>query len=197
MPRQKGLRAGKNIFWITMRNPGYCSKIFIPEYKDEESCFVQRTHEAVISEATFYKAQDVMNGRKNANKVKKTSIEQLSLRGFLKCLWCGRTLTGSPSKGKTQRYFYYHCQSSCRFRLNADCVNNDFVDHLKEFSPISGMTEMYAEIMDYFYKQKAKDGGQFKKHWLSKIEEVNNHLTKARELLVTGDIDPGLPAYEN
>ncbi|MFI5138350.1 MAG: recombinase family protein [Sphingobacteriales bacterium] len=190
MARQKGLKCGKNGFWIAMRNPVYCGKIFIPKYKDEESCFVQGTHETIISEATFYEAQDVMNGRKKTNKVKVTSEEQLPLRGFLKCPKCGRTLTGSPSKGKTRWYFYYHCQSSCGFRLNAECVNTDFVDHLKEFSPIPALTNVYAEMMEYFYNQKIKNGGNLKTHWLSKIEEVNKKLAKARELLVNDDIDP-------
>jgi site-specific DNA recombinase len=190
MAKQKGLKCGKNNFWVAMRNPVYCGKIFIPKYKDEESCFVQGTHEIIISEAIFYQAQDVMNGRKKTNLVKVTSVEQLPLRGFLKCPHCGKTLTGSPSKGKTQWYFYYHCKSPCRFRLNADCTNTEFVEHLKEFSPITGMADLYAQVMEHFYSHQMKDGGQFKTQWLAKIDEVNKKLAKARDLLVSDDIDP-------
>jgi site-specific DNA recombinase len=191
MAKEKGLKCSKNSFWIAMRNPAYCGKIFIPKYKDEESCFVQGTHEPIISEATFYEAQDVMNGRKKVNKVKRTSSDELPLRGFLKCPKCGRNLSGSPSKGKYRWYFYYHCQSSCGFRLNADCVNKDFIEHLQDFSPIPGMTELYAEVIDYVYNLKTKDSGNFKKQWLLEIDEVNKQLAKARSLLVSGDIEPG------
>ena len=190
MAKQKGLKCSKNNFWVAMRNPVYCGKIFIPKYKDEESHFVQGTHETIISEATFYEAQDVMNGRKKTNKVKVTSIEQLPLRGFLKCPKCGRTLTGSPSKGKIQWYFYYHCKSSCGYRLNADCVNSEFIEHLKGFSPIIGMGDLYAEVMEYFYSLQMKNRGQSKGEWLAKIDEVNKKLAKARDFLVNDDIGP-------
>jgi hypothetical protein len=43
-------------------------------------------------------AQDVMNGRKVHNKEKVTSLDQLPLRGFLKCPVCGRNLTGKQSE---------------------------------------------------------------------------------------------------
>ncbi|WPV01913.1 recombinase family protein [Mucilaginibacter sp. cycad4] len=190
MAKQKGLKSAKNGFWIAMRNPAYCGKIFIPKYKDEEACFVPGQHEPIISEATFYEAQDVLNGRKKVNLVKVTSLDELPLRGFLKCPRCGRNLSGSPSKGKTQWYFYYHCQSSCGYRMNAQVVNEEFIEHLKYFSPEPAMTEVYAEVVDFHYHLKMKDGGLYKKQWLSEIEEVNKHLTRARGMLVNEDIDP-------
>ncbi|MEJ7680244.1 MAG: recombinase family protein [Segetibacter sp.] len=62
--REKGLNCLKNNFWVAIRNPLYCGKIFIPKYKDEESFFVKGQHEPLISEALFYDVQDVLNGRK-------------------------------------------------------------------------------------------------------------------------------------
>ena len=52
------------------------------------------------------------------------------------------------------------------------------------------MTDIYAEMMEFFYNQKIRNGGNLKTHWLSKIDEVNKKLVKARELLVNDDIDP-------
>ena len=37
----RGFKCSKHGFWIIIRNPVYCGKIFIPKYKDEESHFVQ------------------------------------------------------------------------------------------------------------------------------------------------------------
>lgn len=39
--KKKGLRCGKNNFWVAIRNPVYCGLIFIPKYRDEESRIVK------------------------------------------------------------------------------------------------------------------------------------------------------------
>ncbi len=71
LAREKGLNRGsKNNFWVAIRNPLYCGKIFISKFKDEESRFVQGQHEPLISEALFYDVQDVLNGRKKIQRIK-------------------------------------------------------------------------------------------------------------------------------
>lgn len=50
-------------FWTTIRNHIY-GKIFIPKYKDEEAMIINGQHEPLISEALFYKVQDVLDGNK-------------------------------------------------------------------------------------------------------------------------------------
>lgn len=54
MVKEKGFSGTKKLFWFAIRNPVYCGKIFIPKYKDEESCFVKESHEPIISEALYY-----------------------------------------------------------------------------------------------------------------------------------------------
>lgn len=189
MARQKGLKCSKNNFWVAMRNPVYCGKIFVPKYKDEEACFVPGQHEPIISEQTFYDAQDVMNGRKKVNKVKVTTLEDLPLRGFLTCPKCGKNLTGSPSKGKTQWYYYYHCTSACGYRANAKQVNEVFTGELKKFSPLPGMKELYAKVVEYHYGLKVKESNNFKRPLLTEIDEINKKMAKARELLISDEID--------
>ena len=189
--REKGLRCLRNNFWILVRNPVYCGKIFIPKYKDEESRVVDGQHEPIISEATFYEVQDVLDGKKKTTKVKMVSLDHLPLRGFLVCPKCGRTLTGSPSKGKTQWYYYYHCSSECGIRSNAQKINEEFVDFLSQFSLARGMEELYTVVIDFHYQQKVGGIQTFRKQLLADLTEANNHLVKARELLVTGEIEPG------
>ncbi|HUH18400.1 zinc ribbon domain-containing protein [Albibacterium sp.] len=50
-------------------------------------------------------------------------MENLPLRGFLKCPKCERMLSGSASKGRNAYYNYYHCSSSCGTRFKADMVD--------------------------------------------------------------------------
>ena len=39
---------------------------------------------------------------------------QFPLRGFVRCESCGRGLTGSWSKGRSEYYANYHCRPGCR-----------------------------------------------------------------------------------
>jgi site-specific DNA recombinase len=187
--RKKGLRCSKNNFWVAMRNPVYCGKIFIPKYKDEEACFVQGQHEAIISEELFNEAQNVMNGRKKKTPFKIASPKELPLRGFPLCPRCGRNLTGSPSKGKTKWHFYYHCLSACGYRVNALKLNDEFVAYLKKFSPLVPENEAYMLILENRYRMMTKGSGSQKKELLSEMKELEGKISKIRQLLVDGDIE--------
>lgn len=134
--RQKGLKCSKNNFWVAIRNPVYCGKIFVPKYKDEESRFIQGQHEPLISEVLFHDAQDVLGGKRKKQRVKVVVDGQIQLRGFLICPSCGRMLTGSGSKGRKYRYYHYHCTSTYGIRYRADFVNDEFERELKNTSRI-------------------------------------------------------------
>jgi len=112
-------RFNKNSFWIAVRNPLYCGKIVIPPYKEEKGYLVQGQHEPLISEKLFDDIQEILDGRKREIKPKIVAMENLPLRGFIKCPNpnCNRMLTGSASKGKMGVYYnYYHCTSACGVR---------------------------------------------------------------------------------
>ena len=111
--KEKGLRCSKHGFWVIIRSPVYCGKIFIPRYKEEEAHFVRGQHKPIISESLFYKVQDILNGRTRKQWTQIVVRDNFPLRGFLMCPKCCRTLTASTSKGAHQHYSYYHCTSSC------------------------------------------------------------------------------------
>jgi hypothetical protein len=106
MAREKGFTGTKSLFWFAIRNPVYCGKIFIPNYKEDESRFVKGQHEPLIPEDLYYQVQDVLDGRKrNQYRLKVVSNSTLPLRGFLICPTCGKVLTGSASKRTHQALF--------------------------------------------------------------------------------------------
>lgn len=57
-----------------IRNPVYCSKIFIPKYKGEESRFVKGLREPLVAEVLFYAMQNVLDGRKRNYRLKAASL---------------------------------------------------------------------------------------------------------------------------
>lgn len=145
--KKKGLRCSKNNFWVAIRNPIYCGKIFIPQYKDEESRLVPGQHEPLISEDLFYNVQEVLNGRKRKSSVKIVSEDNLPLRGFLNCPKCNKTLTGSASKGRNRYNYYYHCTSACGFRVKAEEGNKEFEKELKKYVPRPSVTDLYKKVI--------------------------------------------------
>jgi len=70
MAKEKGFTCTKGLFWFAICNPVYCGKIFVPKYKDEESCFVKGSHEPIISEALYYQVQDVLESEKGITGLK-------------------------------------------------------------------------------------------------------------------------------
>jgi len=189
---KKGLKCSRSNFWTAVRNPIYCGKIFIPKFKEDESCLVQGQHEPLISEALFYEVQDVLDGKKRKERpnTKIVSQDNLPLRGFLTCPKCNRMLTGSASKGRSNLYYYYHCVSSCGCRYKANHINDTFVEELKKFKPHSGIVDLYKVIIGNVYKKQSTQQQNGSKQLVDEINKINEKLNKARQLLLSEDIDP-------
>jgi site-specific DNA recombinase len=189
LAREKGMKCSKNNFWVAIRNPVYCGKIFIEKFKDEDSRFVPGQHEPIITEALFFEAQDVLDGKKKKQRTKLTVDDRIPLRGFLVCPRCGRLLTGSGSKGRKERYYYYHCSSACGIRYRADHTNREFIREIKKYMPHPAATELYKRVILESMTNQAKDQRGQKKELLAKIAELNDRVGKGRGLLLSGDID--------
>jgi site-specific DNA recombinase len=185
----KGLNCSKNNFWHLIKNPVYCGKIFVSRYRNEDEQLVQGLHEPLISESLFYDAQDVLNGKKRNLGTKVVSLDNLPLRGFLNCPSCGKTLTGSPSKGRNRYYYYYHCTTACGSRYKAELANDAFERKLAQYNPKPGMVELYQQVIASVYKKQYALKQDNRKELLTQIAEQNTRLSKARELLLTEAID--------
>ena len=186
---EKGLICSKPNFYVAIRNPVYCGKIFIPKFKDEEGFLVQGQHEPLISEALFYTVQDVLDGRKRIMRTKIIVDENLPLRGFLICPNCGRMLTGSASKGRTQHYHYYHCSSDCGIRYKAPEVNAKMVEEIRKYVQPLPRLQLFKEIIVSVYKAKTHARHNEVQQLKIQLEEANKRISKARELLLCGDIE--------
>lgn len=186
--REKGLGCGKNNFLMAVRNPVYYGKIRVPKYKDEEENIVDGLHEPLITESLFYKMQAALDNRSRyiAGKQKPgTTVvtpKQLPLRGFLVCPNCGRMLTGSPSKGRTQYYYYYHCSTKCGWRHKSEVVNDAFMNQITEFMVRPGMTEIIRlSFIEKFYEDvsQKKDG---RKEIVMQINQLTDRMSAARTI---------------
>ncbi|WP_241559062.1 recombinase family protein [Chitinophaga barathri] len=188
--RLKGLKCSKNNFWVALRNPAYCGKIFIPKYKEEEAFYVPAQHEPLISEALFFEVQDVLDGRKKKQRTKKFSDENLPLRGFLICPKCGRKLTSSASKGRKLHYHYYHCISSCGCRYKADVANKALESEIKKYMPRREVRALFKEVIKRAVKQYGSSANVEKDRIKKQIELFSEKIKTARELMFSKEITP-------
>ena len=145
----------------------------------------------MISESDFSDVQDILDGRKRSTtKPKIVSMDTLPLRGFLKCPKCDRMLTGSASKGKMGKYYYYyHCSSSCGTRFRAESANEIFEQQLQDMLPKAGMAELFSEMIVNEYISQGKQQNLERKQILSQIEELNKRIQKALIQKVDGTLD--------
>ena len=189
--RNKGLtRCSKNNFWVALRNPLYYGKIFVPKYKNEDAELVRGQHEPIISEELFYAVQDVLNGRKKIQRTKQASDDNLPLRGFLICPNCNRMLTGSASKGRTQYYHYYHCSSECGVRFKAADANLEMERELQRYATKFPHLSLYKEAISIGYYNQTYAQRQIRASVKQQLDETNLKLERARDLLLSSDIEP-------
>lgn len=193
LARKKGLTWSKNNFWVAIRNPVYCGRIFIPKYKEEDSRIVQGSHEPIISEALFYEVQDVLDGRKRKlPHPKVVSIAELPLRGFLICPNpdCNRMLTRSASKGISKYYHYYHCSlRSCGCRFHAEDVNTAFLEKLRKYVPKPEIAPVLKVTLTHVYNEQTRFRQGERKFILDELDKINLRLKNAREMRADKELD--------
>jgi DNA invertase Pin-like site-specific DNA recombinase len=100
-------------------------------------------HVPMVSRATFAKVQTML--RKSPVAVPHRNLRpEFPLRAFTRCANCESALTGSISRGRSNRYPYYHCfNKACDLRgtYSLDSVHREFLSFLKDASPDSRIIE--------------------------------------------------------
>ena len=188
--RKKGFTGAKSLFWFAIRNPVYCGKIFIPQYKDDESRYVKAQHEPIITEYLFEQVQDVLDGRKRTFLPKVESKPTLPLRGFVICPECGKILSGSISKGKHLYYSYYHCFAGCNFRLRADKLNDQFIAELKKYLPREDALDMYKVALQDAWLNQTSHLYEERTKINEAIREIKDKLIHIADMVASKRMEP-------
>lgn len=122
---------GKSAVIRVLTNPTYAGLVKINQYYDDNEKLIKGIHEAIISEDLFNRVQNILNF---SNKRERTILnDEVPLRAKLLC-YCGRPLTGAPSKGKSKYYWYYKCNTHYQINLNANKLNTQIQDVFNNLS---------------------------------------------------------------
>jgi len=147
----------KNEMYIGNMVQGKCEKISYKikqnrEIPKEDWIIVKGTHEPIISEDDFRKAQSLFN--KNIRmSPKKQTVDLFS--GFVRCAECGYTLAKKTNKHSYGVYEYYRCTSKTKMGKNA-CKGTHTIriDKLEKAVLVTLQTMIKTAIdMDEFIKK--------------------------------------------
>lgn len=142
---------------------------------------------AIVGKELFDMAQETMRTRQ-ANKRRKTAGGYL-LSEKLRCLRCGKSMSGVSGTGKSGRkYMYYGCTSkagNCGLRIPADKLETAVIGELKAMlTDESTMIAMIGTVMDYAESLPDMEGT---------YREERMEVLKRRDNLVNS-IAEGVPA---
>ena len=194
----EGYSFTKSVLSELLRNPVYMGKIFYPAENGEPSYLIQGIHEPLISEELFNKVQTILNEKhqKRNRPSITTKRDELPLRGILKCSFCDGLLTGSPSRSKTgKQYFYYHCNHCKKTRFRAEPANEKLEAILKLFTPSNDIINLYREMLKEGLGQKTKKSISERTSLNEKVKNLESRLGNLQDMLADKAITPS--EYQN
>ena len=120
---------------------------------------------------------------------RRTKQDQLPLRGFLSCTKCGKTLTGSGSKGNGGKYYYYHCFDGCKERFKAPAANDIFYGLLTDISGNKKLIKTIEAITTNVHKNSNKEQEIQSQKIDKEIKTYRTRLDNAQTLMLDGELD--------
>ena len=177
-----------------LRNPIYIGQVESPD------CGVSARgdFEPLIDEATFYRAQAVLDGRVTWPAPRQRNHPDFPLRGFVRCETCGRPLTGSWSKGRNGHYAYYHCQRRCRaVNVSKAALEGAFVDELALLQPTPGYMRLVKDRILCVWEQRCAEAGERTAEQERRVKAIRQKLDRLDEAFLYSesiDLDHLQPA---
>ena len=171
-----------------LSNQLYAGIVDVPEYGVRAK---RGNFEPLISEDLFYRAQSVLSGRVPSAAPRQRTHPDFPLRAFVHCESCGRGLTGSWSKGRSEYYAYYHCRPGCRaVNVTKQKLEGLFADELALLQPTPGYMRLLKESVLQIWKARkaiVRDGIAAAERMARAIQEKLDRLDEA--LLFDRSID--------
>ena len=183
-----GLKINTNRLCRLLKNPIYSGYIYKKGWSEEP---IRGIFEPLISEAEFKKVQDILNGKKPVITAHKRNNPEFPLRQFITCPNCNQPLTGSKSKGRKERYAYYHChhKDCCiNFRIRKEKLEKIFVDYLKFIKPEQDLLNLFETTVKDAYNEKLSVRLNSQKQVQDKLIELKNRKSKLIDFRLDGTI---------
>ena len=185
---REGMNITKQTFYRMFLNPTYCGRIHVTAHLDLPEEIVEGKHDGIISVETYLKAQAKKTNNRWKGTIPKREKTELPLRNFLKCPVCDGNLTGSPSKGRNKKYYYYHCRQSCPTRVQASVAHSNFICLLEKISIKAEYTDLFIETLLQTVIQYEGDSENELRRLRYELKSSSEQLTKLDQQLIENRI---------
>ena len=156
-----------------LRNRAYIAQIDVPEF----GISTRGDFEPLITERIFFRVQGILDGRYEVTAPKQRNDPDFPLRGYVRCETCGKPLTASWSKGRSDYYAYYHCRGRCRaVNISKAKLEELFVEELARLQPTAGFMRLVKDRVLHAWREMKADAAQ-------RIAEIERRQKAIREKL--------------
>ena len=162
-----GLHIDKRFIVRVFQNPFYCGKIINRLIPGE---VIEGKHPPLISEADWWKVQDVINGNKRI-QCSHQPTDMLPLKVFTKCYKSRDVFTGYLNK-KKGIYYYKSRSKGTKVNVNAKKLNKLFSEKLGEYELKESLGDVFVQTVNHLYE----------KHYQAKNEEQTKIKKQQTEL---------------
>lgn len=142
-------------------------------------------HKPLITKTTFDKIQAVRNRKVLVTAPRLIKNPDFPLKSLAHCNNCNRYLTGSYSKGRGNRYPYYHCTRCKKVGIGKSKLEYAFFNALKDIQPNPSVRKLFQEILVDVNKEKLAD----KLNALARVDKSIQYLKDKKAILLNKNIN--------
>ena len=155
---RRGQPVPSQTFDAMLRNQVYIGRVDVPDY----GVSTRGDFEPLVSEKVFYRVQAILDGRLEMTAPRQRNDPDFPLRGYVRCESCGKPLTASWSKGRSDYYAYYHCRPGCHAASNIAKTKLEemFVDELTRLQPTPGFMRLVKDRVLHAWREMKADAKQ-------------------------------------
>lgn len=190
--KKQGVSISKQVFLNAIRNPVYTGKIRVKGYREEPEQIVMGLHPALITSELFYKANDVLEGRKRNMRFHDDKADLYPLKGFLTCPVHGTSLTAYACMSHTkQLHHYYLCaQDRCKQRHRIKDVHDSIEEMLLKISLSAHTVNLYKTILQNIFDRDDHIRKDEMIKSKNEIEKIQNRMITLQDQFLDGHISP-------
>ena len=177
---RKGLNLSAQSFHAVLRNPLYAGRIVVP------SLGVNTVGDfpPLIAPDLFGRVQRLLAGKEKAVIPHTRNHPDFPLRRFVRCESCRTPLTASWSKGRTNRYPYYHCRSCKVVKVRKERLEASFVSLLDRLQPHAGYMRLFRAVVIDVWKARQADAVEARKAVQARCEALRSRLDEVEHAFI-------------
>ena len=173
----------------TLKNPLYAGFV-TSDYIDNK--MIKGIHEPIISEATYYRNQAILNG--SIRNFSREAESEWPLRGGFLRHTCGKAMTGSSPRGNSGPSPRYACPQ-CKARIignpvskGKEIVHSDFMSLMERIRPTEDSQKLFKHIVLREWNNEAKDSHRLARSLDSEINALQDKRMRTLDLYIENKI---------